>query len=56
MPLFRQIADTLVRRIPGARRVEIANGGHGAHFAQPERFNAAVLEFLTEALPAAPPR
>lgn len=56
MPLFRQIADTLVRRIPGARLVEIANGGHGAHFAQPERFNAAVLEFLAEALPAAPPR
>ena len=56
MPLFRQIADTLVRRIPGARRVEIANGGHGAHFAQPDAFNSAVLEFLAEALPGAPPR
>jgi uncharacterized Ntn-hydrolase superfamily protein/pimeloyl-ACP methyl ester carboxylesterase len=46
MPLFQQVADTLVRRIPGARKVVIENGGHGAHFAQPARFNAAVLEFL----------
>lgn len=56
MPLFRQVADTLVRRIPGARLVEITNGGHGSHFAQPEQFNAAVLAFLAEALPTAPPR
>lgn len=56
MPLFRQVADTLVRRIPGARLVTITEGGHGAHFAQPEQFNSAVLAFLAEALPATPPR
>jgi uncharacterized Ntn-hydrolase superfamily protein/pimeloyl-ACP methyl ester carboxylesterase len=46
MPLFQQVADTLVRRIPGARKIVITNGGHGAHFAQPAQFNAAVLDFL----------
>ena len=48
LPLFLQVADTLVRRIPGARRVVINGGGHGAHFAQPAQFNAAVLSFLSE--------
>jgi pimeloyl-ACP methyl ester carboxylesterase len=47
VPLFRLVADTLTRRIANARQVVIADGGHGAHFAQPERFNAALLEFLT---------
>ena len=46
MEPFQQVADTLVRRIPGARKVVIKDGGHGAHFAQPARFNAAVLQFL----------
>jgi uncharacterized Ntn-hydrolase superfamily protein/pimeloyl-ACP methyl ester carboxylesterase len=46
MPLFQQVADTLISRIPGARKVVITDGGHGAHFAQPARFNAAVLDFL----------
>jgi pimeloyl-ACP methyl ester carboxylesterase len=45
-PLFRMVADTLTRRIANARQVVITDGGHGAHFAQPEVFNAAVLEFL----------
>ena len=45
-PLFRMVADTLTRRIANARQVVIAEGGHGAHFAQPERFNDAVLAFL----------
>ena len=49
LPLFLQVADTLVRRIPGAQRVVIENAGHGAHFAQPARFNRAVLTFLAEA-------
>jgi pimeloyl-ACP methyl ester carboxylesterase len=47
LPSFKAFADTLVRRIPNARKVVIANGGHGAHFAQPERFNRALLEFFT---------
>jgi uncharacterized Ntn-hydrolase superfamily protein/pimeloyl-ACP methyl ester carboxylesterase len=46
LPLFRQVGDTLVNRIPGARRAVITNGGHGAHFAQPAQFNVAVLGFL----------
>lgn len=46
LPLFTQVGDTLVRRIKGARRAMIANAGHGAHFAQPAQFNAAVLQFL----------
>jgi pimeloyl-ACP methyl ester carboxylesterase len=45
-PLQRMVADTLTRRIPNARQIVITDGGHGAHFAQPESFNAAVLEFL----------
>lgn len=49
LPLFLQVADTLVRRIPGAQRVVIENAGHGAHFAQPAEFNRAVLTFLAEA-------
>jgi pimeloyl-ACP methyl ester carboxylesterase len=46
LPLFIAVGDTLVRRISGAHRVIIKDGGHGAHFAQPTAFNAAVLRFL----------
>ena len=49
LPLFIALGDTLVRRIPGAKRVMIKDGGHGAHFAQPAQFNAAVLQFLATA-------
>jgi pimeloyl-ACP methyl ester carboxylesterase len=45
-PHFRMVADTLTRRIPNVRQVVITDGGHGAHFAQPEQFNAALMEFL----------
>jgi 3-oxoadipate enol-lactonase len=43
---FRQFSDTLAARLPNAKRVIIANGGHGAHFAQPDAFNRALLDFL----------
>ncbi|MGH7678236.1 MAG: alpha/beta fold hydrolase [Gemmatimonadaceae bacterium] len=43
---FRQFNDTLQARLPNARRAVIENGGHGAHFAHPDRFNRAVLDFL----------
>jgi len=46
LALFLQVADTLVRRIPGAQGVIIPNAGHGAHFARPAEFNDAVLRFL----------
>jgi 3-oxoadipate enol-lactonase len=55
-PLFRRVADTLTRRIASARQVVITEGGHGAHFAQPERFNAALAAFLAEAIDGAKPR
>jgi pimeloyl-ACP methyl ester carboxylesterase len=46
MPLQLAVADTLERHIPGVRRVVIANGGHGAHFAQAEAFNRELRAFL----------
>jgi pimeloyl-ACP methyl ester carboxylesterase len=49
LPFLQQVSDTLARRIPGARKIVISNAGHGAHFAQPEQFNAAVLRFLVDA-------
>lgn len=48
---FRQFNDTLMARLPNAKRAIIANGGHGAHFAQPEAFNRAVLDFLSAVKP-----
>ena len=48
-PLLRLVADTLVRRIPNARQIVVLDAGHGIHFAQPERFNVALLEFLASA-------
>ena len=47
---LRQFDDTLMARLPKAKRVVITDAGHGAHFAQPEEFNRAVLRFL-ETLP-----
>ena len=40
------VSDTLVHWLPNARRVLIPGGGHGVHFDEPQRFNAALLEFL----------
>ena len=39
------MAQRMAHRIPGARLVELP-GGHVSNLEQPERFNAAVLEFL----------
>jgi len=46
LPLFIAVGDTVVSRIKGAKRTMIANAGHGAHFAEPKQFHAAVLQFL----------
>ena len=43
---FREIADQVVRRVPGARKHEIANAGHLPNLEQPDDFNAKLLEFL----------
>jgi pimeloyl-ACP methyl ester carboxylesterase len=48
MPLFQMVADTLVRRIPNARKVVIKDGGHGAHMYQPALFNKALADFFEE--------
>ena len=49
LPLMRTVADSLAKRIPGAKRVIIVDGGHGAHFAQPEAFNRELEAFLRSA-------
>lgn len=49
-PYARLVADSMSRWMPDARRVVIAGGGHGVHFAEAGRFNEALLAFL-RALP-----
>jgi len=46
VPMALLVADSLERRLPHVRRVTITNGGHGAHFQQPEQFNRALLDFV----------
>ncbi len=46
LPLLIAFADSLVRRMPNARKIVITDGGHGAHFAQPEQFNTALKQFF----------
>ncbi len=53
-PLWLAMSDTLVHWLPNARRLLIPGGGHGVHFDEPGRFNAALLEFLDSAVSAAP--
>lgn len=45
-PYARLVADSMSRWMPNARRVVILGGGHGVHFAEPGRFNEALLGFL----------
>lgn len=49
MPMLQALADSLVGRMPAARRLVIANAGHGAHLHQPDEFNREVLAFLAAA-------
>lgn len=49
MPMLQALADSLLRRMPTARRVVIRNAGHGAHLHQPDEFNREVLAFLAGA-------
>jgi pimeloyl-ACP methyl ester carboxylesterase len=43
---FPQLGKASQQRIPGARLVEFEEVGHAPHLEVPERFHAAVLEFL----------
>lgn len=49
MPYLQVVSAALAYGITGAKRVVLTGGGHGAHFAQPQGFNAAVLAFLDSA-------
>ena len=40
------VGDSLARWMPNARSVVLRGGGHGVHFAEPDRFNDALLAFL----------
>jgi 3-oxoadipate enol-lactonase len=46
---FHRVADIMVERIPGAKKVVIPGVGHMANMEDPERFNEIVLGFLVEA-------
>jgi pimeloyl-ACP methyl ester carboxylesterase len=48
MPLLKAVADSLMRRAAGVRRVVIENAGHGAHFHQPAAFNRELIAFLRQ--------
>lgn len=45
-PHFLLVSDSMARWMPNARKVVIPGGAHGVHFAEAERFNAALLDFL----------
>lgn len=51
LPMITAFGDSLARKIPNARRLIITDGGHGAHFAQPEQFNAGLQHFFTSLRP-----
>jgi pimeloyl-ACP methyl ester carboxylesterase len=44
-------AAALERELPNARRAIIKDGGHGAHFAQPEPFNRELRQFFASLRP-----
>jgi pimeloyl-ACP methyl ester carboxylesterase len=46
---FLAASDYMAAKIPGARKVVIADAGHSANIDQPDAFNAAVLGFLEDA-------
>jgi len=45
-PDARKNYDNWARGIPGARKIDFPNAAHLVNIDQPERFNAAILEFL----------
>ncbi len=45
---FLAASDYMAAKIPGAAKVVIPGAGHAANIDQPEAFNAAVLEFLSQ--------
>jgi pimeloyl-ACP methyl ester carboxylesterase len=45
---FLNGTDYMASKIPGSRKVVIADAGHASNIDQPQAFNSAVLEFLDE--------
>jgi 3-oxoadipate enol-lactonase len=48
LPFLAAAADTFAIHITNAKKSEIPNAGHGAHFAQPTIFNGTLLDFFNE--------
>ncbi len=46
LPDFHAIAGQVARDVPGAQKIVLPGVGHMANMEAPERFNAAVLDFL----------
>jgi len=46
---FLAASDYMAAKIPGAKKVVIADAGHSANIDQPEAFNAALMGFLEDA-------
>jgi pimeloyl-ACP methyl ester carboxylesterase len=46
LPDFQDIADEVVKRLPGARKVVLQGVGHMCNMEDPPNFNRALLEFL----------
>jgi pimeloyl-ACP methyl ester carboxylesterase len=46
---FLQATDYMANKIPGSKKVVIADAGHAANIHQPAAFNQAVVSFLKEA-------
>jgi pimeloyl-ACP methyl ester carboxylesterase len=44
--MFRQAADYMAAKIPGAEKVVLEGAGHAANIDRPREFNAAVRAFL----------
>ena len=45
-PLVQALADTLIRRMPNARKLVFKGAGHGVHPVHPQAFNRALVEFF----------
>ncbi|MBV9964096.1 MAG: alpha/beta hydrolase, partial [Alphaproteobacteria bacterium] len=45
---FLAAADYMAAKIPGARKIVIPEAGHAANLDQPDAFNRAVADFLSQ--------
>ena len=49
LPDFQSIADEIVKRLPGARKVVLPGVGHMCNMEDPKSFNRVLLDFLATA-------